>query len=92
MVKTIDQITVTVACRVGCTDQILHPVPTVIALVTQPVTLASQITNFVIQVVSLVMRMPTGIGERLCFICELLKNVTIYRQLRAVIPEQPCVT
>ena len=82
MVKTIDQITVAVACGVGGTNQILHAVPGISALIAKPVYLASQITNFVIQVVSLVMSMPTCIGERLCFICELLKNVTIYRQLR----------
>ena len=82
MVKTIDQITAAVPCRVDCANQILYAVPAVIALVTQPVYLANQITNFVIQVLLLVMRMPTCNGERLCFILKcgyggLLKNVII---------------
>ena len=68
MVKTIDQVTVTVACRVGGTNQILHAVPAVITLIAKPVYLASQITNFVIQVALLVLSMPTGIGERLGFV------------------------
>jgi hypothetical protein len=69
-----------VACRVGGTNQILHAVPGVIALIAKPVYLACQITNFVIQVALLVLSMPTRIGERLGFVlktcyCGLLKNM-----------------